>query len=199
MIPPRFRRSLTTVAFAASFAVLRPTPCEGASFEAESHQVTAAFVYNFLRFTTWPEGVRGEDQLRLCTHGVGDALRFELDRYAAQATPNARFRLVPLEITDDPTSCHAIYVDASVSALPKAWLERVRDRPALTVSTHPAFTRAGGHIRLFRAGDRMRFEVDLEAVRRSGITLSSKLLRLAKIAEQRSPQQTQHQAPEPIR
>jgi hypothetical protein len=53
----------------------------------------------------------------------------------------------------------------------------------LSVSDQPGFARGGGMIEMFPCGDKARMRINLGVVRLAGILLSSKLLRLAKIAE----------------
>ena len=62
-------------------------------------------------------------------------------------------------------------------------LAGVRDRPVLTIAELPGFTDFGGIINLYRADDRLRFEVNLGAAKRAGLAISSRLLRLARIVK----------------
>jgi hypothetical protein len=56
----------------------------------------------------------------------------------------------------------------------------------LTVSDMPAFTRRGGMIQFVLEGNRVRFEINLAAAQRAGLTLSSELLKVA-VAIRRAP------------
>jgi hypothetical protein len=49
----------------------------------------------------------------------------------------------------------------------------------LTVSDIPQFARRGGMIELVLAGNKVRFEINVAATARAGLTLSSELLKLA--------------------
>ena len=51
----------------------------------------------------------------------------------------------------------------------------------LTVSDMERFAHRGGIITLLTIQDRIRFEINVEAARRSGVKISSKLLKLANI------------------
>ena len=59
-------------------------------------------------------------------------------------------------------------------------LGQVDGSPVLTVSDTPEFLKLGGQIVLVRENKRIRFDVNLPAVRKSGITLRAQLLRLAR-------------------
>lgn len=53
------------------------------------------------------------------------------------------------------------------------------ERPVLTVGDRPGFAAAGGHIELLRRDDRLRFGINRDALRRSGLAISSQVLDLA--------------------
>jgi hypothetical protein len=58
-------------------------------------------------------------------------------------------------------------------------MARFASLPTLTVGDYPEFLNEGGVVYLRMVGGRVRFEVNVAAARRSGLHLSSQLLRLA--------------------
>lgn len=58
-------------------------------------------------------------------------------------------------------------------------LDSVRDRPILTVADSPGALEGGVMLNMDSSAGRIRFSANLEAARRSGLGLSSKLLSLA--------------------
>ena len=56
----------------------------------------------------------------------------------------------------------------------------IRARPVLTVSDGKGFLRSGGVIEFYIQDGRMRFIINLDALDRAGVRLSSRLLELAK-------------------
>ena len=60
--------------------------------------------------------------------------------------------------------------------------------PVLTVGEHVQFSRLGGVIAFIRDGNRVRFEINLDAADRAGLQVSSKLLRLAAVWRENPPQ-----------
>jgi len=78
-------------------------------------------------------------------------------------------------------SCQVLFVaEAEVRGAAVA-LDRLRQRPVLTVSDGAEFARTAGIIEFFREGDRMRFAINAQAAERAGVRISSRLLGLAKI------------------
>ncbi len=60
-------------------------------------------------------------------------------------------------------------------------LQSVGQRPILTIGEDSEFSRLGGIIAFVREGNRVRFEINLDAAERARFQVSSKLLRLAMI------------------
>ena len=58
-------------------------------------------------------------------------------------------------------------------------IEALDKGAVLTVSDMPQFSRRGGMIQFVVEGKKVRFEVNLTAVQRAGLTLSSELLKVA--------------------
>ena len=55
--------------------------------------------------------------------------------------------------------------------------------PVLTVSDVPGFAAQGGMLGLVRSGRHMAFEANPDAIRNGGVSLSAKVLKLARIRE----------------
>ena len=84
-------------------------------------------------------------------------------------------------------ACQAIWVAAVIDGVARtehpqwggtAW---TADRQVLTIGEDEGFTADGGVIGLSREGDSLRFTVSTGAAERAGLTISSKILRLATI------------------
>jgi len=58
-------------------------------------------------------------------------------------------------------------------------MAEVKGKPVLTVADMDGFLRAGGVINFVLEGSKVRFLIDQEAAGRSGLQISSKLMRLA--------------------
>ncbi len=60
---------------------------------------------------------------------------------------------------------------------------KIKDRNILTVGDTEGFLKNGGMIRFFNKKDKIKLQVNLEAVKAKGLLVSSKLLRLVEIYE----------------
>ncbi len=163
---------------------------DGAAQDAavEEYEVKAAFVYNFAKFATWPPAAfTGPDApLVLCVAGgnpFGPALG------ALHHRPVGDRHLAVREIADaafaaeDAVACHLLFIARAAVERWTAVAGALRGRPVLTIADSDGFTHRGGIINLYIADGRVRFEVNRDALARSGVTLSSQVLRLARIVE----------------
>ncbi|MBP7777208.1 MAG: YfiR family protein [Acidobacteria bacterium] len=145
--------------------------------------VRATFVYNLVRFTTWPvAGPSESSDLRLCTLGA-DAVADALVAMAPAQRTNARGVVVRrLDVTSaDATACHVLYVGTLDGAETRRAVDDLKDLPVLTVGESDAFLKDGGAASLVLERESMRIAVNPYAVRRAGLVLSSRLLSLARI------------------
>ncbi len=149
--------------------------------------LAAAFLFNFVKYTTWPADVLPDGSpIVVCVGGndwVADSL--------VQLTRNQRVDGHPLSIrrTNLERSldgCHVVYgaaLDANrVSELVRA----ASGRPILTVSDSADFAQRGGVANFFVDDGRMRFAVNPAAAERARLRISSRLLTLAKVVRDES-------------
>jgi hypothetical protein len=172
----------------ASLAVaiwLSVTLPAGAQEEREA-ELKAAFLYNFAKFTEWPKDRPDADTgpVVFCV-GQNSRLRPAVDELRGKLVGSRPVQAVVVTDASNPASCHVLFVD---DGLPPR-LRRVAQaglHGVLTVSDLPDFARAGGNIGFFFASNQLRFQINLDTARRSGIGFSSKLLRLAEVIGQQS-------------
>jgi hypothetical protein len=150
------------------------------------YQVKAAYLSNFGRFVEWPaRAPLAEDQpFNVCVLGedpFGPSLDAAVARETIHKAPLAAKRIsaTPSTITQEAAGCHIIFISGSEEMKLKSILAALGNTAALTVSDIPQFAKRGGMIELVLVGKRVRFEINLAAAERAGLTLSSELLKLA--------------------
>jgi len=84
----------------------------------------------------------------------------------------------------DLKECKILFVGASEKAHLDDLVQIVKSLPILTVGETPGFAERGGVIRFVLEDNRVRFEINVEAARQADLTISSRLLTLARIIQQ---------------
>jgi len=180
----RRKRHILAAVVTALLLALPPSPrlAAGAADQdaATEDDLRAAFLLNFARFVTWP-GERPEAPAPLVIGIVENpGLASVLHRLVAGQTVRGRPLLVlSLKALPPPSPVHILYLATACQKPPSQWLSE-NAGAILTISGDPDFCRIGGMIALYAEGRRMRFEINPEALQRSGLRASSKLLALSK-------------------
>lgn len=140
------------------------------------YRLKAAYLYNFATFTEWPAGTG--PTLRLCVHG-GDPFGEEIDRLQGKTVDGRTLTVQRTVSPEDLKGCQIVYISPAAADQLPGVLDRLSGKPVLTVADSEGAARQGVGINMVMVQQRVAFEVNLAAVRRSGLNLSSKLLRLA--------------------
>jgi hypothetical protein len=143
------------------------------------NQVKSAYLYNFGKFVEWPaKGTSGEF-FTFCVLG-DDSFSSTLETTIAGESINGRKVSVKrVAKPQDAVSCRILFISSSEQSRLKEILAVLDDTSVLTVSDMPQFTRRGGMIQFVIEANRVRFEVNLTSAERTGLTLSSQLLKVA--------------------
>lgn len=157
-----------------------------ADAEEDARLLKAAFVYNFVKFTLWPEAAGGDRNapMHLCTFGT-DMLVQTLSRLGSEKIRGRDVEISRLEALQPAGECHVLYIADSEHNRFAQILELVDDMPVLTISQAPRFANSGGIIQLYQDADRIRFIINNDTARRAGLKLSSRLLNLADVIDSR--------------
>lgn len=179
-----FRRrhtSVRTVALLFGLILVLGFKCLAQDSPPSEYQLKAAFLFNFAKFVEWPSktfagptspiviGVLGENVF----HGdLEQAIR-------GKVINNHPLQFKEFHSVTEATNCQILFISPSEkSRLPKI-LESLHGASVLTVSETERFTEAGGMINFVIEANKVRFQINNEAAKKAGLTISSKLLSLA--------------------
>jgi len=178
------RRVLGLIAVIAVSAVLGwPGDCYGKSQAATEYQIKAAYIYNFAKFVDWPSkafpdanspiviGVLGEDPF-------GDALEQAIKD---KSVNGRKLQAKRFDGVRDVERCHILFISSSEKMRLSKALERVKGLNVLTVSDIGRFARQGGMIGLTMEHNKIGFEINVDTAKKAGLSISSQLLKLAKV------------------
>lgn len=151
----------------------------------DEYKLKAVFLYNFARFVEWPADVFTEAQAPLVIGVLGND---PFGRFLDETVNGEKINDRPLltnrfEKVSDIGTCHILFISKSVRENHETILSALKGKKILTVSDVNEFTKAGGMIRFVNEDNRIKLFINLDAAKAEDLTISSKLLRIAKIVE----------------
>lgn len=167
--------ALVWLLFAGSSALGQQKPSE--------YKVEAAYLYNFGRFVEWPakSATAQTSSFTICVLGedpFGQALDATL---AGEAIGNQRVIARRISSPQMSADCQILFISSSEANRLNKIIEALDKNAILTVSDIPQFSQHRGMIQFVLEENRIRFEVNLTATQRAGLTLSSDLLKVATV------------------
>ncbi len=175
-------RRLTAFALFGALLVVSSRVPRLLAQRALEYEVKAAYLYNIVNFVTWPpDAFSGPaDPLHVCVYGM-DPFGRALDTAMQNGTSNGR----PVQVvrTTDANAlamCELVFVPGNAADRIEQAARVTAQRPVLTVGEAPDFLRHGGMIAFVVDGGRVRFDINLQSAAARGLTLSSRLLQVAR-------------------
>jgi hypothetical protein len=145
-------------------------------------QVKAAILFNFAKFIEWPESsAASEMPMNFCVLGSEDFYD-TLTQMVRGKSINGRPPVARLiHGIPEIRNCQLLFIGASDKKRLPELISAAEASGVVTVGDLDEFARHGGMIRLIKEANKVRFRINVDAVNRSGLKISSKLLQLAEL------------------
>jgi hypothetical protein len=159
------------------------------SSDSSEYLIKAGFIYNFAKLVEWPATAFAQPDSPLVIGILGDdPFGATLDRIVADKKINGRgFAVKRLKWTKelkDLKNCNILFVSSSEKEHMDGVVDAIKWLPILTIGDAPGFAKRGGIMNFTLEDNKIRFEVNVEAAKHADLTISSRLLTLAKIVQQ---------------
>jgi hypothetical protein len=145
-------------------------------------EIKAVFIYNFTQFVQWPEESFQSPEEKFVIGVLGENV---FGRSLEEAVAGEHYQSRPIIVEYYPTvkdirKCHILFIGSqtNVGALD-------RDGAVLTIGEADNFMSQKGILKFYSEGNRIRIEINQERATAEGLTISSKLLRLATIYKEK--------------
>lgn len=178
------RVQFCATACAVLLSLAAVTPSWPQARPSVEYQVKAAFLFNFAKFVEWPTDTFQSDKspITLCVFRY-DPFGSALDDIIREKTISNR-EVIARRIDELPDlkSCQLVFVGGREDKFLSEILKSLNGASALVVGESQDFAERGGGVQFFLEDNKLRFAVNVDAVQRARLTVSSKLLALARIA-----------------
>lgn len=153
--------------------------------DVNEEQIKAVFLYNLTHFVTWPDGVvESTSDFEVGVLGDGGFKSTFSQTVETETKDGKHFVVGEIgNISDITDRCRIIFVSGATSEIWEEIRVKVDGLPILTVSDQKDFTRRGGMVSLIRQNKKIQIEVNYKAVQQAGLSMSAKLLRLARVVK----------------
>jgi YfiR/HmsC-like len=150
---------------------------------SREYQLKAAFIFNFAQFVEWPQDAFAGPDAPLVIGIVGDnPFGGVLEQVVGGKKAGGRGIVVKYFPNANAIErCHVLFVSGSERDHMPQIVEKSARENTLTVGDFDDFTNSAGMIRFMTQDNRLRFEVNLDAMGRGRLRASAKLLKLAQI------------------
>jgi hypothetical protein len=159
------------------------TPLQPQSAPSVEYQVKAAFLFNFAKFIEWPPDTFPSEKtpIALCVFRY-DPFGSALDEVIrGKAINNRELSARRIDELSQLKGCQVVFVSEREDKLLPETLNSVKGTNVLLVGESAEFAERGGAVQFFLEENKLRFAVNVDAVQRAHLQMSSKLLALAKI------------------
>jgi hypothetical protein len=171
---------------------LIPLVCGAALAEAgllgqamDEYQVKAAFLYNFAKFVEWPpeEFKTPKDPILVCVLGHNPFGAGLEDVIRGKTIDGRGLAFHHVSNAEQAGACHILFVSSEDGKRFHSFARNLKPAGILIVGEMQGFAAEGGIINFKLDGDRVRFEINVDAAERAQLHISSKLLSLAEIVK----------------
>jgi hypothetical protein len=177
-----------------------PQPCRAEELDVDkAAKVKAGYLLNFVRYTQWPESAFEKPDSPIVITLVGSCdLENVLPDVCAKSEPVDGRRVEVQRASVEPGGdnaalfssldrSHLVYVCDMTPEAIRPVLDRVSGSRVLTVGDVPGFATSGGMLGFVLREGRIAFEANPEAIQKSPVTVSAKVLKLARIVGKEGP------------
>lgn len=143
------------------------------------YTIKAAFIYNFARFTEWPDE---SNELKVCIYGK-DPFGSSIDNLNGKQSNGRTIKVIRTRSIEEVKSCHIAFLNIipPERRLFARALREIGKASVLTISDADDVVDFGVMIGLKLDNDKVAFDVNHTVAKSSDIDISAKLLRLAKV------------------
>lgn len=153
-------------------------PTESFAGNVSEYKIKVAFIYNFARFTEWPDDT---SELKICVYGK-DPFDSYLDSLNGKMVDDKTIKIVRTKEIEEVKTCHIAFLNIipPEQYLFERALNQIKGTRVLTIADAKNVVNYGVMIGLVIEDDRVGFKINHTVAKSEQLEISSQLLKLAK-------------------
>jgi hypothetical protein len=167
-------KTVKALVVAALFAV------SGSTFAQERplHEVYSMMVFNFIKYVQWPDHDKSGEFV-IGVVGNNDVYATLTAWYGGKAKGNKTYVIKKFANAAEVTDCHLVYIDKTKSGEFDAINNKLKGKGTLVVTDKNGLGQKGSCINFKTIDDKLRFELNQQAVEASNLKVSGALSSMA--------------------
>jgi hypothetical protein len=179
------RKTILASLFLSALLLAGGAPARARPPISKEYQIKAVCLFNFAQFVAWPAATfhKPDDPFRIGVLGDDPFGSFLDETVQGEKVDGHPLVIERYDSVADAKDCQILFISGSESNRLEDVLDALKDSPILTVSDMEGFSQRGGVVRFLIEKNKIHLKINLAAAKRSGLDISSKVLRLADIVE----------------
>ena len=175
-------RAVLTPALFVFLLICPLAPCHAQTATQHEYELKAGVLYHIIDYVEWPKDSPPDNQSSIQIGLLGQIPYPEALEVLEGKTIQGH-KLVVKRLTDlsAAADCHVLFIGASEKARLSEIMAEIKNRPVLTVGEVAGFAERGGMVNLVSGQNRIVMEINREAAGRARLSISSQLLKLARV------------------
>lgn len=142
----------------------------------EKYTVYSVFIYNFIKYLEWPSG--NENIVIAVWNNPTAANALEI-MAKAKSSPNRKISVKQASQEAEIMNAQMIFVPANSTSAFLKTVDKLRSKPIVVVTEEADLTEKGAAMSFKKVSDKMRFQINNEILKSSGVKVSGTLDALA--------------------
>lgn len=159
--------------------IIYSTPSSSFDFDREI-VLKSGFIYNFARLSEGGFSEVNSDRYYICSQD-DDFLSVSRKVFDGKKVKNLSVTTKKVTSVNTAKDCNVLFVSKRYYPIWKDHLSQDLLKQTMLIGEDKGFIQSGGHINFFLLSGKIRFEVSLQNLEKSGFQLSSKVLRLGRV------------------
>ena len=178
----RWARALGFALAAALVLGWAATPGAAQTGTQHEYEIKAGVLYNILKYVEWPADASASAATTIQIGLLGQLpYAAALEVLDGKTIQGRKLVVKRIATAQQAGSCQVLFIGASERPRLAAIVAELKSRPVLTVSEVEGFAELGGMVNLVAGPNRIIMEINREVAGQARLSISSQLLKLAKV------------------